>query len=138
MGYRSEVAITMDTKNYNVMIRRAKALKNKHIYNLIDYADIYTMDNGKVTTLYWGYVKWYQDYKEVQWIENFIKKIDATFVRIGEDRDDNEELYYNNGDGFFEYTYYRRSIEIEGIKQEKQSEENELFDELLDEIDRRL
>lgn len=125
MGYRSEVAITMDTKNYNVMIRRAKALKNKHIYNLIDYADIYTMDNGKVTTLYWSYVKWYQDCKEVQWIENFIKKIDSTFVRIGEDRDDNEELYYNNGDSFFEFAYYNRSIEIEGIKQEKQKDEED-------------
>lgn len=138
MGYRSEVAITMDTKNYNVMIRRAKALKNKHIYNLIDYADIYTMDNGKVTTLYWSYVKWYQDCKEVQWIENFIKKIDSTFVRIGEDRDDNEELYYNNGDGFFEFAYYNRSIEIEGIKQDKQIEEDDNLNELLEEIDRRL
>lgn len=58
MGYRSEVGIAMYTKDYKVMLRRAKELKrNKEPYELIKYADKYIADNGKVTVLCFPDVK---------------------------------------------------------------------------------
>lgn len=135
MGYRSDVAITMRTKDYNTMLRRAKALKDTSVCALIDAADIFKADNNTVTILNWTSVKWYDSFDSVKWIQKFIQKIDATFVYIGEDPDDNEEEYYNEGYELLEYAYYTRNIEIHG---EKQIKEDKNLNELLDEINRRL
>ena len=127
MGYRSEVAITMKTKDYNTMVRRAKALKNQVVYNLINNADIYETEEDKIITLYWGWIKWYSEYYEISWIKKFIRSIDSTFVRLGEDVDDTEEEYYNKGHELQEYAYYTRNIEISGKKKEKQNKEEDLI-----------
>lgn len=118
MGYRSEVAIAIHTKNYNTMIRRATNLKDPNIYEFIDSADRYVINDRKVTVLAWDWVKWYPEFKEVAWIENFIKKIDAVFIRIGEDMDDNEQRCYGDDYELQDYIYIDRRIGIvEGIKQ---------------------
>ena len=136
MGYRSDVGIALYTKDYNAMFRRAKALKkNKEPYNLITRADKYIASGGSVTILYFSNIKWYTAFKEVQWVENFIQKVPSAFVRTGEDLDDNVEDCYNEGYDLLEYCFLTRMIDISG---DKQIEEDENLNELLDEIDRRL
>lgn len=117
MGYRSEVGIALYTKDYKTMIKRAKELKkNKEPYELIKNADKYSADNRKITILYFSDVKWYIDFKEVQWIENFIKKVQSVFIRIGEELDDNEETVYNEGYDLLEYCFLTRMVDISGDK----------------------
>ena len=136
MGYRSEVGIALYTKDYKAMLRRAKELKrNKEPYKLIKCANKYIADEGKVTILYFSDVKWYTDFKEVQWVENFIAKVPSAFIRTGEDLDDNVEDTYNEGYDLLEYCCLTRVIDISG---DRQIEEDENLNELLDEIDRRL
>ena len=131
MGYRSDVGIAMYTKDYKTMIRRAEALKNKEIYEFINSADLYGVVTGddlcekgfntnKITILRWDCTKWYSDFKEVKWIENFIKKIDSAIVAIGEDLDDNREMYYGEGWNFMNYIYINRAIELQGVKQKEE------------------
>jgi len=129
MGYRSDVAIAMYAKDYNTMVRRAQALKNKEIYKFIYNADLYGVieyDKGfnaaKVRILKWDCTKWYSDYKEIQWIENFIQKIDSAIVVVGEELDDNKVMSYGEGWKLLNYVYINRSIEIEGIKKLKEEE----------------
>ena len=125
MGYRSEVGIALYTKDYKTMIKRAKELKkNKEPYELIKNADKYSADNRKITILYFSDVRWYTDFKEVQWIENFIKKVQSVFIRIGEELDDNEETVYNEGDDLLGYCFLTRMVDISG---DKQIEEDELL-----------
>ena len=125
MGYRSEVGIALYTKDYKTMIKRAKELKkNKEPYELIKNADKYSADNRKITILYFSYVRWYTDFKEVQWIENFIKKVQSVFIRIGEELDDNEETVYNEGYDLLGYCFLTRMVDISG---DKQIEEDELL-----------
>ena len=131
MGYRSEVGIALYTKDYKTMLKRVKELKkNKEPYELIKNADKYSADNGKITILYFSDVKWYTDFKEVQWVENFIKKVQSVFIRIGEELDDNEETVYNEGYDLLEYCFLTRMVDISG---DKIIEE----DKLLDDLDRR-
>ena len=59
--------------------------------------------------LYWDYVKWYDGYDEVGFIEEFLESIpdeDYRFIRLGEDSDDNEE----RGEYFDSDIYISRSI----------------------------
>lgn len=125
MGYRSEVGIALYTKDYKTMIKRAKELKkNKEPYELIKNADKYNADNRKITILYFSDVKWYTDFKEVQWIEHFIKKVQSVFIRIGEELDDNEETVYNEGYDLLGYCFLTRIVDISG---DRQIEEDELL-----------
>ena len=125
MGYRSEVGIALYTKDYKAMIKRAKELKkNKEPYELIKNADKYNADNRKITILYFSDVKWYTDFKEIQWIEHFIKKVQSVFIRIGEELDDNEETVYNEGYGLLGYCSLTRMVDISG---DRQIEEDELL-----------
>ena len=125
MGDRSEVGIAIYTKDYKTMIKRAKELKkNKGPYELIKNADKYNADNRKITILYFSDVKWYTDFKEVQWIEHFIKKVQSVFIRIGEELDDNEETVYNEGYDLLGYCFLTRMVDISG---DRQIEEDELL-----------
>ena len=135
MGYRSDVGIALYTKDFKTMVKRAKALKNQDPYKLLNYANKYLADSGKVTILHFIDVKWYNEYKDVGWIENFIDKVNAVLVRTGENMNDNEEICFNEGCELFEYCYLERSI---GIIKDKQIEEDDNLNELLEEIDRRL
>lgn len=121
MGYRSDVGIAMYTKDYNTMMRRAKALKNQDIYNFIDSADKYmSKEDAKITILTWDCVKWYSTFKEVSWIGNFIEKIPSAFIRVGEDLEDNEEQIFEDAYKLFDYIYLNRSIEVtNSIRQQK-------------------
>ena len=137
MGYRSDVGIALYTKDFNTMIKRVKALKDKSIYELINDADKYTADEDKVTILYFSDVKWYTDFKGVQWIEHFIKKVQSVFIRIGEELDDNEETVYNEGYDLLGYCHLTRMVDIPENKQVKKDYNlNKLLKDI--DIDRRL
>ena len=107
MGYRSDVAIVMKEKDFLTMLEEVKQaeikwlndwilsaynhpeVKNKPFCELNPQADDYQW-----VALYWEWVKWYEDYQEVAFIENFLQKINQyDFVRIGEDDDDTEIIY---------------------------------------------
>lgn len=126
MGYRSDVGIALYTKDFNTMIKRAKALKDKSTYELIEYADKYIADARKVTILYFSDIKWYREFKDVSWIENFIKKVPAAFIRIGEDLEDNEEITYNEGYDLFSYCSLTRMIDIAGDRIVKEDTDRRL------------
>ena len=75
MGYHSDVAIAMYTKDYNTMVSKAKALENQDIYDFIKSSEIYLAKEGKITILEWWDVKWFKTFNGIDWIESFIKKI---------------------------------------------------------------
>ena len=105
MGYRSDVAIVMKEKDFHTMLEEVKQTeiewlngwilsgynhpksKNKPFSELNPQSDDWVV-------LYWEWVKWYDDYQEVAFIENFLQKINQyDFIRIGEDDDDTEIIY---------------------------------------------
>lgn len=50
----------------------------------------------------WTNVKWHDSYQDVSWIMHFLRMLEeegkpVAFVRVGEDRSDNEEWYLNEG-----------------------------------------
>ena len=116
MGNRSDVAISMYTKDYNSMIQKAKTLNNQDIYNFIKDSEKYIARNGEVTIIEWWDVKWDQGFEEVYWVENFVKNIDCVFVENDEGDDSREEVY---GEGYelSEYACVVKKIEINGVRQ---------------------
>lgn len=45
-------------------------------------------------TLYWEWVKWYEEFEEIQFFEKFYQKLENyAFIRVGEDNDDIYEDY---------------------------------------------
>lgn len=126
MGYRSDVSLTMFREDYKRMLARAKGLENKNPLNLLRMAEIYANNDESIVTLYWSSVKWYSSYDDVSFIESFIHEknesddeIPYKFIRIGEECNDIEIEYSNNGDGFecpdLDYmTYTVSEIVIDG------------------------
>ena len=126
MGYYSDVAIVMREKDYNQMIRRAKALKNSNVMDLIESAKCYKDGyNRKRRILKWESVKWYEEYSEVRWICKFIENIDCIFIRIGEDLEDT--VYDMFGDPYsydlYDSAHIERSIGLEDVVELKGPEE---------------
>ena len=85
MGYKSETAITIENEAFKELLAKAKA-ECIDAFAFIKSASIYRTD--KFTTMYFDWVKWYDDYEDVQFIEDFISEIPHVFKRIGEDYDD--------------------------------------------------
>ena len=85
MGYTSETAITIENEAFREMIVKAKA-ECTEAFEFIKSASIYRTD--KFTTLHFDWVKWYEDYEDVKFIEDFIRDIPYVFRRIGEEWDD--------------------------------------------------
>ena len=126
MGYYSDVAIVMREKDYNQMIRRAKALKNSNVMDLIELAKCYKDGySRKRRILKWEGVKWYEEYSDVRWVCKFIENIDCIFIRIGEDLEDN--VYDMFGDPYsydlYDSAHIERSIGLEDVIELKGPEE---------------
>lgn len=115
MGYRSEVAITMYTKDYNKMINRAQQLKDNSIYQTITSAEKWNTTDKKVTILKFKSIKWYSEYKDIQWIEHFIQKINSYFIRIGEEYQDIETYQYGDDYDLQNYSWISREIALEDV-----------------------
>lgn len=101
MGYYSEVKIAMRESDYIELLNRVNYYTNKDVLSIFvkDMCSTKTVTNNgqKVVILHWDWVKWYQEFKEVQYIEEYIAELNEQckpykFVRIGEDSSDIEVL----------------------------------------------
>ena len=85
MGYRSEVSIIIPNEAFKELVAKAEA-ENDCVYAFIKNNSLYQTD--KFTTMYFHWVKWYEDYGDVQFIEDFMRNVPYVFKRIGEEYDD--------------------------------------------------
>lgn len=101
MGYYSEVKIAMRESDYIELLNRINYYTYKDTLSIFlkDMCSTKTVINNgqKVAILHWDWVKWYQEFKEVQYIEEYIAELNDQrkpykFVRIGEDSSDIEVL----------------------------------------------
>ena len=101
MGYYSEVKIAMRESDYIELLNRINYYTNKDVLSIFvkDMCSTKTVINNgqKVAILHWDWIKWYQEFKEVQYIEEYIAELNEQckpykFVRIGEDSSDIEVL----------------------------------------------
>lgn len=94
MGYRSNVAITLYKKDFESLVKKA-AGKTNYELDLIKSATLYEKSNEKysIITMVWNYIKWYDDYEDVEFIMSFIRGNNTQyhFIRIGEEPGDIEE-----------------------------------------------
>ena len=107
MGYRSEVCIGMtddasrlfrtilehlpENHEARSLVKDAKTARHSH-----PWEDQHKTPNVDCEDkLYWDYIKWYEGYECVDFIETFladcVPEEDYRFVRIGEETDDVEE-----------------------------------------------
>jgi hypothetical protein len=99
MGYRSDVGLCLTNTGRKALEARILALeagdeKTQHIRNLLHTA-FYKMEDKETGAVawFWESVKWYADYDDVSFIENFLQELDDNeylFIRIGESEDDTE------------------------------------------------
>ena len=93
MEYRSDVAIAM-TKKAAELLKTKLAEATPDQRYLLDNPDLYEVDSKTEEALWrWHYVKWYEEFDEVAFIDNFLKELsndDYLFIRLGENYDDVE------------------------------------------------
>lgn len=114
MGYRSEVAIVLYKKDYEDLISRAK--KEIEYFGtgrciLDEPVKHFTRHDKEFVFLYYDRVKWYENFDEVQLVDEFLRVVDHAFVRIGEYPEDIQ--YGIKGDDFYDMLYIRSNIYIE-------------------------
>ena len=90
MGYRSAVAIAM-TKKAAELLKTKLAEATPDQRYLLDNPDLYEVDSKTEEALWrWHYVKWYEEFAEVDFIDNVLKELsddDYLFIRLGENYD---------------------------------------------------
>jgi hypothetical protein len=99
MGYCSDVGLCLTKIGKEVLEARVNALeagneKTSHIRRLLDKPNGKREDeeSGAIAWL-WDSIKWYLDYDNVSFIENFLQDLDEEeylFIRIGASDDDTE------------------------------------------------
>ncbi len=122
MGYRSEVCIGLTDAASRLFRTMVEHMPPGHeVHQLLRDAQS-NLHNTPWTNqhkapnvdcedkMYWEYVKWYEGYECVDFIENFLSECipedDYRFIRIGEESDDVEE----RGEFFDADIYVTRSI----------------------------
>jgi hypothetical protein len=101
MGYRSDVRILTTKKGYKELKNFTENYtKEKNCYNLLNNPEIFNKNN---TCCYigWNYLKWYEDYSEVDAIIkglDYLKEKDISYrlAVCGEDYSDYQEDIYNS------------------------------------------
>lgn len=106
MGYYSEVGICIKKEDFNKLKEKAEAQKKNIVLNFL--AAAYTFENSDNTiSIKWECIKWYSDFEEVKYIEDFLLELRTQqkpyhFIRIGENPGDVDiENYY--GDEYKDY-----------------------------------
>jgi len=95
MGYYSCCALTLKNEDFNVLISKARQEEDEDAKDIITAADIF--QTSDYTTLYWNWCKWYPDYPDIKFIEDFMETVPHVFHRMGES-DDDYECFENCGD----------------------------------------
>ena len=110
MGYYSDVALTLRKKNALELIKQAKG--NNAARPFMCMAQV--VDQSEYVTFYWEWVKWYDDYEEIQFITDFYSNLDEySFKRIGEDNSDIEEEWNGDDDNIAYKAEIARCFSIE-------------------------
>lgn len=98
MGYYSDVALTLLKKDALDFVKEAQR-RGGEILNFVRAAELMEHNNGKAITFYWEYVKWYNRFPEISFVNGYYPSLDNySFKRIGEDRNDIEEYDGDNCD----------------------------------------
>ena len=99
MGYRSDVGLALDRSAVMSLHQKLNALdKNSEAFSVIrdfisDASKHYEDSDTGAEVYFWEYVKWYDDFSEVDFIEKLMLDLadeSYLFIRIGEDIDDLE------------------------------------------------
>ena len=99
MGYRSEVALTL-TKQDAIRLLDEATNASETSMEFLEYSKL-IKHSDEYVTLYWDWVKWYDGYEDVDFVNAFCSKLldedrPYAFKRIGEDNEDYESFF--NGD----------------------------------------
>ena len=101
MGYRSDIRIRLTKEDFKRLKKEfeEKLIKTEILnWNLFEHLNIYKEEDDcpyfygedgehSIDAVYfgWNYLKWYDGYKDVEFIENFIFECEYySFIRIGE------------------------------------------------------
>lgn len=144
MGYRSVVTLTLHEKDYKDMVIAAKQEPDEYVFDFVTKsATLYK--NKDVITLHWGWVKWYDNYNDVGFVERFMRSgVEYNFKRIGEESGDVEEesndpdwtlgeateiitdIYMDNVGEEQDIDEYLKTIEFEPQKQQPEDDGAEI------------
>ena len=109
MGYYSDVALTLRKEDALELIKQAK--EDKTVWPFMCTAHM--INQNEYVTLHWEWVKWYDDYEEIQFITAFYRNLDEySFKRIGEDNSDIEEEWNGDDDNIA----YKAEIDVKCSK----------------------
>ena len=116
MDYRSDVYITMTKTRYKDMLAEAICSGEK-LETLVLFADKTYEDDSNMIVLKIYNVKWYSDYPETRFIEDFLYSSEDGyhFVRIGEEFEDverqSDDGYYGEEKWNYAFNVYR-NVEV--------------------------
>ena len=108
MGYYSEVALVLAPSAVNKLKQAvAKVDEKSEKLNFVNYPDKHLTDYDGNELYYWESVKWYEDFPETQFMEEFMDSLDPEeyrFLRVGESEGDTDEgggIFYNHNFGVY-------------------------------------
>ena len=104
MGYRSEVVIVLSEEAKKLLEEKLESLPDEeaeNIESMFSCSDAHFIHESGAELYHWTWVKWYNSYSEIAFIENFLNNLDDEdyyFMRIGEDLGDIElqGYFYDN------------------------------------------
>lgn len=121
MGYYSDVALATRKKWLDEMLRRAKTEEDSGeiLSLLVDGSQCSIIGEGDdaVVILYWNFIKWYDEFRDVRYVEHwmegaFDEEFEYAFIRIGEDDSDVDQRSSDDYD-LCQYIQISRSIWID-------------------------
>lgn len=108
MGYYSDVALVLAP---SAVKKLKKAIANvgegSDKLNFIKYPNEHLTDYDGNELYYWESVKWYEEFPETQFMEEFMNSLDSKeyrFLRVGESEGDTDEgagIFYSNNFGVY-------------------------------------
>lgn len=117
MGYRSDVALCIKKEDYEELKEKLAGLKWEE--TILDEASTIRFDNDAgIVLISWNCIKWRTIFEDVATIEKFLSKLYGedkpfSFIRIGEDYDDIEEMNCWGEDGVCDVIHVCRTIEYD-------------------------
>lgn len=112
MGYRSDVYIAITKTRYKDMIAEALCSDKDNLEDWFVHADEISYNDSSNMIIFTIYsVKWYNEYPEVNFIQNFLfdSKDGYSFVRIGEEL---EDIEYQVDGGYYEEDRWYNALGI--------------------------
>lgn len=106
MGYHSEVVITLSEKAKKLLEEKLNNLSEEEKENMEDIfscSNAHFIHESGAELYHWEWIKWYNSYPEVAFVENFLNDLDDEdycFLRIGEDLGDIEQQGFFYDDPF--------------------------------------